>query len=165
VTRAEIEKLLLYKGPKATRGGGGAITVADVQAVLTDTVSDAIDEAAALAADGAAAALSRALARSMTPGSGVSLVRALQRQITRIRQAQILIRDGASAESAMARLRPPVFFMEKRAFEGRLRRWPLARAEAALDFLLEAELAAKTTAAPDIEIAERAAFRIAAMAG
>jgi DNA polymerase-3 subunit delta len=165
VTRAEIEKLLLYKGPKGTRSGPGVITIDDARAVLTDTTSDAIDEAAALAADGAAPALSMALARSMTAGSGVSLVRALQRQIARIRQAQVLMREGATAESAMARLRPPVFFMEKRAFEGRLRRWPLAKAEAALDLLLEAEFAAKTTGSPDIEIAERAAFRIAAMAG
>lgn len=165
VTRAEIEKLLLYKGPKATRAGPGAITLEDVRAVLTDKAADAIDEAAGLAADGAAAALSGALSRSMTAGSGVTLLRALQRQIARIRQAQSLMREGASAESAMARLRPPVFFMEKRAFESRLRRWPLAKAEAALDLLLEAELAAKTTGSPDIEIAERAAFRIAAMAG
>ena len=69
------------------------------------------------------------------------------------------------AEAAMARLRPPVFFMEKRAFEARLRRWPLAKLDAALDLLLEAELGAKSTGLPDQEIVERTALRIAGMAG
>jgi DNA polymerase-3 subunit delta len=138
VTRTEIEKLILYKGPKAVRDGPAAISIDDVRAIMVDTISDAAQEAAGAAADGACATLARALHRS----AGA----------------------GASPETAMGRLRPPVFFMEKRAFEQRLRRWNINRIDAALDLLLEAELGAKSTGLPDQELVERAAFRIASMA-
>lgn len=166
VTRAEIDKLILYKGPAVVRDGPGVITTGDIRAILIDTVSEEGDGAAALAADGATAALSRALARySGGAGSAVGLLRALQRQMLRLRSAHMVMREGVSAEAAMERLKPPVFFMEKRAFEQRLRRWSPARLETALELLIEAELAAKSTGAPDAAIAERAALRIAAMAG
>lgn len=166
VSRAEIEKLVLFKGPKEVRDGPATITLDDVRAVLVDTVSDVAGEAAGAAADGAQERLARALHRSSGAGSSpVGTVRALQREFSRLRTARALMADGASAETAMSKLRPPVFFMEKRAFEARLSRWPLAKLDKALDLLIEAELAAKSTGLPDQEIVERAAFRIAAMAG
>ncbi|MEZ5896226.1 MAG: DNA polymerase III subunit delta [Parvularculaceae bacterium] len=166
VSRAEIDKLVLYKGPKALRDGPAAISVDDVRASLVDTISDAADEAAGAAADGASARLARALHRSASAGSGaIAILRALQRQFTRLRAAQMLMREGATAEAAMAKLSPPVFFMEKRAFEQRLRRWSPAKIDAALALLIEAELGAKSTGLPDQEIMERAALRIAALAG
>ncbi|HNR76247.1 MAG TPA: DNA polymerase III subunit delta [Parvularculaceae bacterium] len=165
VSRAEIEKLILFKGPKALRDGPASVTIDDIRAVLVDTISDAASEAAAAAADGAAARLARALHRSATAGaSPIGTVRALQREFSRLRTARAAMAEGASAEAAMAKLRPPVFFMEKRAFEERLRRWSLRKLDAALAILLEAELGAKSTGLPDAEIVERAALRIAAMA-
>lgn len=166
VSRSEIDKLILYKGPKAVREGAATITLDDVRAVLVDTVSDAAGEAAGAAADGAQTRLARALHRSASAGSSpVGTVRALQREFLRLRSARAHMAEGASAEAAMGKLRPPVFFMEKRAFEARLSRWPLAKLDAALDLLLEAELGAKSTGLPDEEIVERAALRVAAMAG
>ncbi|OFX05399.1 MAG: DNA polymerase III subunit delta [Alphaproteobacteria bacterium RIFCSPHIGHO2_12_FULL_63_12] len=166
VSRAEIDKLILFKGPKSVRDGPGVITLDDVRAVLVDTVLDAAGDAAAAAADGAPARLARALHRSAVAGSSpVGTVRALQREFTRLRVARSLMAEGASAETAMGKLRPPVFFMEKRAFEARLHRWTPAKLDAALDLLIEAELGAKSTGLPDEEIVERAALRIATMAG
>jgi DNA polymerase-3 subunit delta len=170
LSRAEIDKLILYKGPKSVRPktdkGPAAITLDDVKASLVDTISDAAGEAASAAADGAPAALALALHRLSGAGSSpIGTLRLAQREMTRLRAAQAMIADGASAETAMGRLRPPVFFMEKRAFEARLRRWTLAKIDAALEVLLDAELGAKSTGLPDQEIAERALFRIALMAG
>ncbi|MFN3959193.1 MAG: DNA polymerase III subunit delta [Parvularculaceae bacterium] len=166
VSRAEIDKLMLYKGPKAVRQGPGTISLEDVKASLVDTISDAGDEAAKAAADGAPGRLALALHRLEGAGSGpIGTLRLAQREMTRLRTAQGMIAEGLSAETAMGRLRPPVFFMEKRNFEARLRRWPLSKIEAALDILLDAELGAKSTGLPDLEIAERALFKIAAMAG
>ncbi|MFZ5618594.1 MAG: DNA polymerase III subunit delta [Pseudomonadota bacterium] len=170
LSRSEIEKLILFKGPKAIRAkSGGApatITLDDIRASLVDTVSDAAGEAASAAADGAAARLARALHRLAGAGaSPIGTVRALQREFSRLRTARGYMAEGASAETAAAKLRPPVFFMEKRAFETRLGRWSPAKIDAALDLLLEAELGAKSTGLPDAEIVERAALRIAAMAG
>ncbi len=166
VSRSEIDKLILYKGLKSQRSGPGAITVEDVKATMADGVGDALDDAAAAAADGAPDRLARALWKSAMAGaSPISLIRALARAFQRLRDAQGRIAAGASAADAMMRLRPPVFFMEQRPFEARLGRWPLRRLDAALDLLIEAELEAKTTGAPQKEIAERAALKLALMAG
>jgi DNA polymerase-3 subunit delta len=166
LSRAEIDKLILYKGPKAVRQGPATITLDDVKASLVDTISDAASEAAGAAADGAQARLARALHRSAGAGaSPIGTLRALQREFSRLRTARAAMADGASAETAIGKLRPPVFFMERRSIEARVNRWPLAKIDAALDMLVEAELGAKSTGLPDQEIVERAAFRIASMAG
>lgn len=166
LSRAEIDKLILYKGPKAVRTGPATITLDDVRASLVDTIADAAGEAASAAADGSAPRLALALHRLAGAGSSpIGTLRLAQREMTRLRTAQAMVAEGASPETAMGRLRPPVFFMEKRAFEARLRRWPLARIDAALEALLDAELGAKSTGLPDQEIAERALLKIALMAG
>lgn len=166
VSRAEIEKLILYKGSKECRHGAATVTVYDIKAVLVDTISEEAAEAAAAAADGAPARLALALHRSASAGaSSIGAIRALQREFSRLRIAKGLMAEGATVESAIGKLRPPVFFMERRAFEARLQGWTLQKIDAALDLLLEAELGAKTTGLPDEEIVERAAFRIAALAG
>lgn len=165
VSRSEIDKLILFKGLKSQRSGPGTISVDDVKACLADGVGDALDDTAAAAADGATARLSRALRKSAAAGaSPIALLRALQRTVERLRQARRTMDAGETAATAMSRLRPPVFFMEQRAFEARLRNWSAARLDTAQQLLLEAELGAKTTGAPQLEIAERAALQIAAMA-
>ena len=78
--------------------------------------------------------------------------------------AQSAVSTGQSAAEAMKSLRPPVFYMEQRAFSARLRNWSLAKLSRALDLLLQAECDAKTTGAPQKEIIERVAFQIAALA-
>ncbi|MEX0645539.1 MAG: DNA polymerase III subunit delta [Parvularculaceae bacterium] len=166
VSRSEIGKLFLFKGLKSQRSGPGIISVEDVKATLADGVGDALDEAAGAAADGAADRLERALWKSAMAGaSPISLIRALARSFHRLHEAQARIAEGASAADAMMKLRPPVFFMEQRPFEARLRRWPLRRLDDALDLLIAAEFDAKSTGAPQKEIAERAALRLAVMAG
>lgn len=166
VTRAELEKLVLYKGPKAVRKGAAEISVEDVRLCLSDGVGDAVDEAAGAAADGRADLAARALWKSSVAGaSPISLLRALQRQFARLSAAQSLVAEGHTVDGAMKRLRPPVFFAEERAFRARLLLWPAARLDAALDLILDAELSAKQTGAPQKEIAERACLKLAGMAG
>ncbi|MEL7488653.1 MAG: DNA polymerase III subunit delta, partial [Pseudomonadota bacterium] len=166
VSRAELEKLILYKGLKGQRSAPETITLEDVRLMLVDGVGDVLDEAAAAAADGAPPALSRALFRSASAGaSAIGFLRALQRSFMRLHTAQTFIAQGASPADAMKKLKPPVFFAEQKAFQHRLRRWPLARLETALDALVEAELAAKTTGAPQAEIIERTALRLSVMGG
>lgn len=166
VSRSEVEKLLLMKGLKSQRSGRGTITLEDVRISMVDGVGDSLDEAAGAAADGSPPLLARALWKSSAAGaSPISLLRALSRSFSRLREAQRHIASGESAAGAMKRLRPPVFFGEERAFAARLNKWPLARLDKALDVLVEAELDAKTTGAPQREIAERAALKLSMMAG
>jgi DNA polymerase-3 subunit delta len=165
LSRAEIDKLILYKGPKAARVGSETITIDDVNASLVDGQGAALDDAAAAAADGAPKALSLALFRAQAAGaSPIGLLRSLQRHVARMKAAKDFIDGGDTAAGAMKNLRPPVFFAEQRAFERRLQKWPSYRLETAARLLVEAELEAKTTGAPQREIIERAALRLALMA-
>ncbi|MEM9170123.1 MAG: DNA polymerase III subunit delta [Pseudomonadota bacterium] len=162
VARAEIDKLLMYKGDDAER----TLTLQDVRAVSADGASDATDEAAAACGDGDAAALSRALHRTaVAGGSPIAVLRAVQRQIGRLHDARRLVDAGHTVRDAMTKVKPPVFFVEQRAFARRLDVWNTARLARATDGLVRAELEAKTTGAPQREIVERACLRVAAMAG
>jgi DNA polymerase-3 subunit delta len=165
ISRAEIDKLILYKGPKELRSGPATISLEDVRASLVDGVGDAMDDTANAAADGAPARLAAALYKAAAAGaSPIGLLRALQRSFARLKSAQDHMDAGESAASAMKKLRPPVFFAEERAFENRLYKWRGPKLERALRMLIDAELDAKTTGAPQREIVERAALRLSAMA-
>ena len=166
LSRAEVDKLILYKGPKSLRDGPATITIEDVRASLVDSLGDAMDDAAAACADGKPSHLARALHRAATAGaSPIGILRALQRSFARLKTADRLIEAGDSAQAAMKKLRPPVFFAEQRAFEARVGRWRGAKLDRALRLLIDAELDAKTTGAPQREIVERVALKLALMAG
>jgi len=165
LSRAEIDKLVLYKGPKSLRAGPGTITLEDVRMSLVDGLGDAMDDTAGACADGAPARLAKALHKASAAGaSPIGLLRALQRQFARLQTAKTLVENGDSPASAMKKLRPPVFFGEQRAFENRLGKWRAARLGTALRLLIDAELEAKTTGAPQREIVERAALKLSLMA-
>lgn len=165
LTRSELDKLILFKGPKSARKGAGAVTVEDVRASLADGPGEALDEATAAALDGAPRALSVALYKAEAAGaSPIGLLRGLQRQVARVRTAKAHMDGGDSPSAAMKKLRPPVFFAEQRSFEQRLGKWPSRRLALVARMLVETELEAKTTGAPQREIVERAALRIAVMA-
>lgn len=164
VSSAELGKLMLYVGPDQGSGQSGRITLADVEAVLIDTIGEASDEIAGACADGEQRALSTALFRAANAGtSPVATLRAMQRNFLRLAIAADLVAQGESPRNAMKRLRPPVFFKEEQAFERRLRRWSRAKLARALDLLLESEFATKTTGAPQQEIVERVCLQIAAL--
>lgn len=164
LSRTEIDKLMLFKGPAALRKVPASISLEDVRASLVDGLGDAMDDTASAAADGAPARLAEALHKAATAGaSPIGLLRALQRNFARLKTAQDLMEAGESAGSAMKKLRPPVFFAEERAFENRLYKWRGPKLERALRMLVDAELDAKTTGAPQREIVERAALALAVM--
>lgn len=166
VSRSEIDKLLLYKGLKDQRDGAAQISLDDVKIMLVDGVGDVMNEAADAVADGAPDLLANALHRTARAGaSPIGLLRTLQRSFSRLHTAQSYVSTGDAPASAMKRLKPPVFFIEQKPFERRLRQWPLKRLDMALDMLLEAELDAKTTGSPQREIVERTALRLSHMAG
>ncbi len=165
VSASELRKLIDYVGPTGAAREADLITVEDVRATLVDTTADAVDAVAGAALDGRQERLSAALRRSAAAGaSEIGLLRGLQRGVARLSSAQDAIAAGANARDAMKRLRPPVFFGEQAAFSARLRSWPRAKLAVAMDTLLDAEAAAKSTGAPQRAIVERAAMRLAALA-
>lgn len=146
VTRSELEKLALYVGD------GGRVDLAAAKISVGDSADLSLDDIVYAAAEGDPAALERALFRGFAEGENpIRILRAAQRHFQMLHLA-----DGRP-EAVRA---PPLPSLRERL--GRqARRWPAARAAAALDDLTDAELAAKRTGAPQEAICRRALLALA----
>ncbi|MEM6650362.1 MAG: DNA polymerase III subunit delta, partial [Pseudomonadota bacterium] len=166
ITKAEIEKLILYKGPKSLReDGDNQISLADVKACLTDSASDVTFDVIDCALRGQLSELSEGLYRAHMAGvSPIAILRILQGKLLRLVAAQQYVRQGDTTTAAMKKLRPPVFFGEQKSFEMQLRKWPLPALEHAIGDIFEADLAAKRTGHPQTEVIERCLLRLCATA-
>jgi DNA polymerase-3 subunit delta len=156
LTRAELTKLALHAG------AGGRVTVADAMASVGDHAGLGLDDALFAATAGDVAAADRALGLAVEEGAApVQIVRAALRHMQRLHLGVV---DGLGAlapKEAAMRSRPPVFFRHEAAWHRALGAWTEARAATACERLLSAELACKTTGAPDHLIAARAVLDIA----
>ena len=165
ITRSEINKLILYAGPKTVRLGPYAVTLDDVNACLADSTADATFEVWDRAASGDAKGLSEALFRAEGAGANLlGILRISQGKLLRLLHAAKLVEGGQPAAAAMKALRPPVFYGEQAGFQRQLKMWDARRLEAAAADLLAADLAAKRTGAPQREVVERALLSLASRA-
>jgi DNA polymerase-3 subunit delta len=156
VTRGELEKLALYVG------AGHEASLEDARAVVGDSADIDFDDLANAAALGDAAGLGRAFDKLVAEGlPAIPILRAVQRHFMRLHLCAGLVASGQEPESAMMRLRPPVFWKNKDAFRAQLRRWPAERLSAALEALLEAEIACKTSGQAAETLAGRCLFELA----
>jgi DNA polymerase III subunit delta len=165
LNRGEIEKLILYVGPKSCRKDAAyEISLGDIEVSLARAGSDAMGKIMPLIAGGNPKALAETLATAKESGaSALGWLRMSIRLFMRLSQARSLMDEGAGAREAMNKLQPPVFYPETLQFEKWLRVWTKASLDQALAMLMEAELAAKTTGAPVYELAERTALRLSVM--
>ncbi|MGD9968431.1 MAG: DNA polymerase III subunit delta [Hyphomonadaceae bacterium] len=159
LARQEIEKLALY-----AHDLGRAVGANDIEALLASEAESALDAASLAAAQGKAAHAVESLAR-IDALSGVSALRALLRRLHQLRDARALIDQGASAEDAVAKLRPPVFWKERDAVASQARVWTAKKLAAAFDLLWHAELRSKTAGAPQELIAADAYRSVAKLVG
>ncbi|MBL8549903.1 MAG: DNA polymerase III subunit delta [Hyphomonadaceae bacterium] len=155
--RREIEKLAAY-------ANGAALSVADVELLVADEGEAELDQAALAALEGRAAAAMEALAR-IERMNGVASIKALTRRLMRLLEARLAVDEGASASDAAQRLRPPVFWKERDAFQAQLRVWSAPRLTRGLDVLWKAEIACKQAQSPQDMIAADAFAKVAALAG
>lgn len=159
VSRRELEKLATYGSST------GRLEPDDVVVNLADVAALSLDDVVNAVADGQLDALDSKLRQLFDEKvSGVAIIRAVARHIQRLWQVQAGIAAGQSLESAVTRLRPPVFWKFKESFTRQARRWSLSRLAAASQRLLEAELALKSTHAPEWPITERCLLSIANLA-
>lgn len=147
LARAELEKLVLYMG--AGRNGDVRISIFDIRAIAAGAGASKIDDIIFDTMSGklgpADHGLRRAFDAKTTPPA---VLIALQRHLTRLHQASVLIGQGQSADDAMRALRPPVFVMRKQQFLNQLRIWTSMALKRAMTQSLETEKAMKTAASP-----------------
>lgn len=160
VSRMELEKLTLYAA------GQSEVTLEDAQAVIGDAAAVTLDDVVYASTGGNLKGLTVALARARFEGvAAIAILRAASRHLSRIEEAVSAMAAGASPDTAMKGLRPPVFFKQQNSFRSQIQRWrpqTLSRARAEL---IQAEIDCKSTGMPDDAVCERALMRLAAMAG
>lgn len=155
LSRQELEKLALYVGD------GGTLRYDDAAALVGDSAALSVEDVVFAAADGDAPSLERSLSRAFEEGeTPVAVLRAEQRHFQRLFLAGARHAAGASAEDAMASLRPAVFFRRRDRFRRQLELWPPRRAAQVLQTLSAAELDAKRTGLPAEAICRDALLRI-----
>jgi DNA polymerase-3 subunit delta len=156
LSRQELEKLALYAGD------GGTVSFDDAAALVGDSADLSLDDAILAAAEGNPGGCERALGRALAEGeSPIRVLRAAQRHFTLLHRTAARIDDGASADEAIAAMRPPLFFKLKESFKRQLRLWPPRRAAAVVTALLEAERQAKSSGLPGETLCRAALLRIA----
>jgi DNA polymerase-3 subunit delta len=158
LVRGELAKLVLYCD-------GKNVSADDVLAVVGDGAEASLEAVAFAACDGDYALFDRAWGRALADGSApIAALRAALRHVGRLHLARAHRTEGLDAKQAMERLRPPVFYKLADRFRRQLAAWDDARVAAALDQLIEAEIACKATGAPDEMLAYRALANVARMA-
>ena len=160
ITQAELEKLALYMlgGPanEAKR-----VELADVLAVVGDSAELALDDLVYAVGDGELPALERAIQRSFAEGAApIMVLRALGRHFLKLQLAKGLARN-AGIESAIARIRPPIFFKYVPRFKTQVARWSERLLADALARIVEAERNCKRSALPAQTICHAALMGIA----
>jgi DNA polymerase-3 subunit delta len=156
ITRAELQKLALYKGDP------GEISLADAMACVGDSAATSLDSVIYAAAAGNQKTLERELTRVLSEGiAPVAIIRSALRHFQRLHLVAGLAAAGTPVEKGVTQLRPPVIFLRAEAFKAQARRWNLNRVVRALELLLEAEADCKTTGLPAEAICGRVLLRIA----
>jgi DNA polymerase-3 subunit delta len=157
VALSELDKMILYKGVEQ-----GTITFADAEACCINSQSasmDALADAVGLGmVDTVFKSYEKMIRESISP---IGLVRVLLNHFQKLRQVALLTASGTPAETAMSRLRPPVFWKRKAIFLAQTKRWPLNEIDQVLLRLLKLEIELKAANVNVETKAEHAFLRIA----
>jgi len=157
-TRMEIEKLVLYAGD------GGRLDLDDAVAAIGDAGTAGVDDLVYAVASGDLTGCHRAFDRLIGAGAQpIQILRALMGHLVRLRSV-VAKAETDGLEPALAKMRPPIFFKRKAAFEAQARRWPRQRLSLAIDRLIQAEIEVKRTGSSDVRTLWRALFDIARVA-
>jgi DNA polymerase-3 subunit delta len=153
VARQEIEKLIIYAGPK------GRLEYEDIVQAIGDSATLELDVPAMAMADGNPAAVDRALTRLFADGTAsIGVVRACIRHFQRLYQ---VVGSPDPLPVAIDNLKPPVFWKDKERFAAQAGRWKRAHLERALRRLSELEVQCKTSGLRDETMCARALITIA----
>lgn len=137
ILRAELDKLDLYTG-------GGEITHDDVASVCPDRGEAAFETLINAIASGRLSAATAQMQSLMAEGeAGIAILRALLRRLWQLRDIRLSMAQGASAETAVKSLRPPVFWKDVATVTAQARIWTLEKLDRSCRLLLETERAIK----------------------
>lgn len=118
ITRAELEKLVLYAGE------GGTLGKADIALLCGDNAALAVDDVVDAVATGHAQKFDAAVNRATAAGTDIQrlLIVSLQ-HFARLRAMRAEIDVGSAADQVIARSTPRIHFSRKASVERQLRLW------------------------------------------
>jgi len=150
LTRGELEKLVLYTRGK-TRVEGD-----DIDAVVGDASELALEKVVLAAASGEADRALTELDRILASGeSAQTVIVAVQRHFHRLHRLRTSIDAGATMESALKQLRPPVHFKVRPVLEAQCRTWTTPMLQVALTQIADTAKRARLNASLEIPLTER----------
>ncbi|MGH6912321.1 MAG: DNA polymerase III subunit delta, partial [Geminicoccales bacterium] len=159
ITRSELAKLALYAR------GSRRVELEDAMAVVGDSAALTLDDLCFAATGGETSALDRAYERCLQEGqSEVAVLRAVSRHLLRLQLLVDRVDRGEAFDQVVKSLRPPVFFPRQAQLRRQAQSWPADRIRRALDLIMDAELACKSTGMPAAAVCGRALMQIAALA-
>lgn len=154
VTLNELEKICLFAGKQ------GQLDVESARQLVDYNRESQFDDMAASLADRNLAALEKELQLAAQEQlSPVSYLRALQRYFNRLYYVRSLVDGGQPLDEAIQELKPPVFFKELPRFTRHAGQWDTASLAMALQRLVQAERACKTSDLPPYPASSRALFQ------
>lgn len=165
VTRRELEKLVLYMGPRSDAQDPRAVELDDVLACVGDSAERTLDDLSMALGDGDLNGLDRILERALSEGvSAIGVLRAAAGHVQRLHSVAGMTASGQVAQDAMKHLRPPVFWRHAERFRRQAEGWSTAGLSRAMALLVEAEIACKSGGAPSEVQARRALLHVTALA-
>ena len=159
VARQEIERLVLFLGPRSGVVGDAALLEAHLGAEPEASLSEAVEHAFG----GRAGAAYAGLRRAMDQGeAGAAAVRTAGMHLARLRKVDVMVKGGAPAQTAVKAA--GVFWKGEREFLRQARAWTSPALDDAQAQIADADRSCKTAGAPDDLIAERLYLTTAATA-
>ncbi|WP_374654111.1 DNA polymerase III subunit delta [Dongia sp.] len=159
ITRAELDKLVLYMGPEKKVSLDAAMAcIGDMAAIGQDDLCQAIGL-------GDLKSLERQIERNLAETNEIALIRAVARHFMRLHQVAGRVARGEQLEAAMGGLRPPVFWKAVDGFKSQCRRWNIEAIGNALLRLSEIEAEAMRQHQFADTLTRRGLMEIAVMAG
>ncbi len=155
-SRNELEKLALYCH------GRGRVTLEDVRAVCSDAaahmMTDMLD--AFFTGDAARGArLFNALLAEGTPAA--AMLQAAANHVAKLRELRVLMAQGASAQEAVKRMRPPVFFRRQPVMARQLGLWTPEKLDVADESIWQAMRQTRVLPELEAQLAERCLLGLA----
>lgn len=143
-TRAELEKIIVYKGDEPS-----AVSLDDAQSCCGEAGARGLDDLVYNTAGNQPEKAMRTYQQLLEEDVNfVVIVRSLQNHFKKLHFTRAKLDQGQAMDQAVKGLRPPLFFKQAPLFKSQAQRWSLKKIETVLEKLSDLEAQCKTTGMP-----------------